>query len=502
MFPTVGNTLGAYTLVRELGKGGMGIVFEATDARLGARVAIKVLLDVHGQESSAAKRFERESHIVMRLHSPHIVRTLAASVTPEGYPYIVMEFFDGCDLARLLASHGHLTEAEVVGLAQQLCSALSIAHDAGVVHRDLKPANIFVALEHGATTFKLMDFGIAKDLNSGEGLTATSTMIGTTRYMSPEQVRSSRQATSASDLWSVGVIMFKLLSGRYPFVGATQSDVAMSILLDPAPSLQSVCPTVTTDLASIVDRLLLKAPSARFGSARDLGAALHAFPSASVSPSLLELAPKTVSNPEQGPTLSSDLPTPKTIAAPNDAAGARGTHARQHSASQQSAKSRPGHALPVAGTVALAPISRASHIAPKPVDRTAASSLSSSRVLAEPDENTRTLQHLGIIVGVGSVAVFLALATLVALGRESRVEPRKPGGTAQSREADLSSPSASSPRPTMPPMPSEYSESPLKPPPEVEATAVRSSQAAGQRTPESLTSGSPSAAASALDRTP
>lgn len=303
----VGDTLGRYELVRELGQGGMGVVYEARHKGLGTRFAIKVLLAVHSKGSSAAQRFEREGRIVAKLSSPHIVRTLDADTTPDGHPYIVMEFFDGCDLGKVLEERGTLRLGEVASIVRQLCVGLEHAHAEGVVHRDLKPANIFVALENGATVIKLMDFGIAKDLSSSEELTATSVMIGTTHYMAPEQVRSSRQTTAASDLWSVGVIVFRLLSGRHPFTGPNHADIAMSILLDPVPSLASFCPNIPVEFANLVARLLAKDPLKRLSSARELADALAPFATEPVSldalgpPPTAPASESRTTEPTQGP---------------------------------------------------------------------------------------------------------------------------------------------------------------------------------------------------------
>lgn len=279
----IGDTLGRYELVRELGQGGMGIVYEGRHKSLGTRVAIKVLLAVHAKASSAAQRFAREGKIVAKLASPHIVRTLDADTTDEGYPYIVMEFCQGCDVAQLLEARGPLSVGEVAGIARQLCVGLAHAHAEGVVHRDLKPANLFIAIENSATVVKVMDFGIAKDLSAEEELTATSVMIGTAHYMAPEQIRSSRHATPASDLWSLGVIMFRLLTGRHPFAGATHTDIAMAVLLDPVPSLLGELPDVPPGFAAIVARLLTKDPASRLSSARELGEALAPYATEEIS---------------------------------------------------------------------------------------------------------------------------------------------------------------------------------------------------------------------------
>ncbi|MFO0666792.1 MAG: serine/threonine-protein kinase [Polyangiaceae bacterium] len=434
----VGDTLGRYELVRELGQGGMGVVYEARHKGLGTRFAIKVLLAVHSKGSSAAQRFEREGRIVAKLSSPHIVRTLDADTTPDGHPYIVMEFFDGCDLGKVLEERGTLRLGEVASIVRQLCVGLEHAHAEGVVHRDLKPANIFVALENGATVIKLMDFGIAKDLSSSEELTATSVMIGTTHYMAPEQVRSSRQTTAASDLWSVGVIVFRLLSGRHPFTGPNHADIAMSILMDPVPSLASFCPDIPVDFANLVARLLTKDPLKRLSSARELSDALAPFATEPVSldalgpPPTVPASDSRTTEPTQGPpqkaprmitpsaVAPSSLPLAPTVRVPEEA--------QVHAAGiPVLAGARPPGSL--GPTMLAAPMQVANNVEH--------STLSSSPASSDREPEVARLRPLRVVAATMGVLLALGAVTIGASAYRARGRDHAAQGGEQRTDAAL-----------------------------------------------------------------
>jgi eukaryotic-like serine/threonine-protein kinase len=216
----VGQRLGPFAIDRELGSGAMGTVYAGVYTKTGQRVAVKVMAPGLGTRETAAARFEREAAILKQFNHPNIVR-LFGTGRYHGTPYYAMEFIEGESLDHVLARRGRLTWEEVVTLGQQLCSALQHAHLQGVIHRDLKPSNLMI-LPDG--TLKLTDFGIAKDLDVTQ-LTSANCTVGTASYMSPEQCQGSRNLTYKSDLYSLGVVFYELLTGRKPFEAENAMDM-------------------------------------------------------------------------------------------------------------------------------------------------------------------------------------------------------------------------------------------------------------------------------------
>ncbi|PSM31647.1 serine/threonine-protein kinase [Haliangium sp. UPWRP_2] len=235
-----------YRIVRLLGRGGMGAVYRAQHIHTGERVALKVLLqqhDVDGGDAQTLERFRREMRAPARIRSEHVVRVSDADVATEigGAPFLVMELLDGCDLDKLLRTRGMLPPEEVVWIFHQIAGTLDKAHALGVVHRDLKPGNLFLhkAGSRGLLV-KLLDFGIARITQSDGSspadpkLTSTGALLGTPSYMSPEQVRGqSDQLGPASDIWSLGHVVFQLLTGRCYFQAGTVAELIGQILFAP-----------------------------------------------------------------------------------------------------------------------------------------------------------------------------------------------------------------------------------------------------------------------------
>ncbi len=208
----LGQQIGPFAVEKELGSGAMGTVYLARHLEKGARVAIKFMAPGLGTSEKTLARFEREAAILKQLKHPNIVRLLAIGKYKKS-PFYAMEFIEGESLDHLMARRGRMTWEEVVTLGQQLCAGLQHAHHAGIIHRDLKPSNLMI-LPDG--TVKLTDFGIAKDLDE-TGLTGTNCTVGTASYMSPEQCRGEKNLTGKSDLYSMGVLFYELLTGRKPF---------------------------------------------------------------------------------------------------------------------------------------------------------------------------------------------------------------------------------------------------------------------------------------------
>jgi len=219
----LGQKLGDFEIEGELGAGAMGMVYRARYLKNNAPVAIKIISGGHDTNPNSVARFERETAILKKLSHPNIVR-LYATGRWRGTPFYVMEYVAGETLDARLQKRGKFSWEEVVDLGRQMCAALQHAHHQGIVHRDLKPANIMIMPDD---TVKLMDFGIAKGLELSQ-LTATNCTVGTAAYMSPEQCRGERDLTAKSDLYSLGVLFYELLTARRPFLAETTLDMFLA----------------------------------------------------------------------------------------------------------------------------------------------------------------------------------------------------------------------------------------------------------------------------------
>lgn len=257
-----------YELLKLLGRGGMGEVWQAQHLRLPKRVAIKVLDPVIQNNPEAVARFRREAFIASQLGHPNIVEVLDFNTLPDGVSYLVMELLEGESLRDRLA-RGALTVDETLIIIKQVASALEVAHQAGVVHRDLKPENIFLVFRPGALSsepwVKILDFGISKIQGSQTLVTREQALLGTPGYMSPEQAAGKNsEIDSSTDQFALATIVYEMLSGRCPFTGNTLSEVIYKVVFEPTPSLKEVNPAVPFHIAEAVDRSLAKDPRQRF----------------------------------------------------------------------------------------------------------------------------------------------------------------------------------------------------------------------------------------------
>ncbi len=292
----------AVRLVRPLGAGGMGSVWVADHLALHTHVVVKFIAEDLAKSPEALARFSREAAAAAQVKSPHVVQTFDHGVTDAGRPYIVMELLEGRDLAAHLEVSGPMPLAEIADVITQLARGLDRAHARGIVHRDIKPENIFLCdAGNGEVFVKLLDFGIAKGvaalaLDTG---TKTGSAIGTPYYMSPEQLLGAKDIDFRADLWSVGVVTFEAITGTKPFDADTIGGIAVKAHSEPHPKPSKYRP----DLPAAVDvwfaRACAKAPSERFGSAKEMADALAA----------------AVTGRAPAPVVSASLPSPRALPA-------------------------------------------------------------------------------------------------------------------------------------------------------------------------------------------
>ncbi|MBK8257305.1 MAG: protein kinase [Polyangiaceae bacterium] len=278
---------GKYLVDRVLGIGGMGAVVAATHTQLDQRVAIKFLLPAMLGSKEVVERFQREARAAAKIKSEHVVRVSDVGTLDGGIPYIVMEFLEGRDLGELLERRGNLPIVLAVDYILEACEALAEAHAAGIVHRDLKPSNLFLArLADDTDIIKVLDFGISKQvsteaLQSNPSLTKTTDVFGSPTYMSPEQLKASRNVDARADIWALGVILYELLTGAPPFGGGTVAEIFGAILHQPTPRIREVRKDAPAELERIILHCLEKEADKRFQNIAEFADALMPFGSES-----------------------------------------------------------------------------------------------------------------------------------------------------------------------------------------------------------------------------
>jgi serine/threonine protein kinase len=302
--PTTDTVLaGKYLLESVIGSGAFGSVYRARHLGLDHRVAVKVLKAGSASSPEAAERFRREGVAACRVRHPNAVTVMDFGVTAGGAPFLVMELLDGRSLDAEIARSAPIPAARCAEIVIPLCGVLSEAHQVGILHRDVKPANIFLHRSRVGETVKVLDFGIAKLLDAGQSLTIEGGIVGTPAYMAPERFRGATLDGKA-DVYSVGVLLYQMLSGRLPFEGGADADllaVAMMHLNEEPPRLKGGVPAVVEE---VVRAALAKDPAQRPG-AFDLGVALaRAAGLAATQPEILYPATlEVVGDPEDNPTL-------------------------------------------------------------------------------------------------------------------------------------------------------------------------------------------------------
>ena len=301
---------GKYEMVRLIGRGGMGVVFEARHTTLGERVAIKVLLATAVRSAETTARFLREARAAFAVADEHVARVLDAGTGPSGDPYLVMELLEGSDLAEVLRTRGPLPFADVVDYVAQACAGLSAAHAQGIVHRGVKPANLFLSrAAKGTPLVKILDFGIAKaDDTTGPALTSTSTGIGTLPYMSPEQVKASRDVDARADVYSMGATLHELLTGRPLFEAPGPAELIVAILHAEPTALHALRPDAPPLLGAVIARATRKDREERYPTAALLATAARE--------ALTSLAPNTNAAATDPWTAGASLPSALASTAP------------------------------------------------------------------------------------------------------------------------------------------------------------------------------------------
>ncbi len=278
--PLIGATLGErYRVTRRIAEGGMGAVYEAEQLALGRRVAIKVLHAHMASDEDIVRRFEREARATTAIGHPNIVEVVDFGTLESGARYLVLEYLDGRDLGRVLREGGPLSVGRAARLAMQIAEGVGAAHAKGIVHRDLKPENAIV-LDEGtaAERVKIVDFGISKIKDAAQGTadarTRTGTALGTPYFMAPEQAQGRREVDHRADVYALGVILFRLLTGHHPFDDASYPMLIVKICTEPAPELTTWRTDLPPELPALVARMLAKDPGQRPSSMDEVRAAL------------------------------------------------------------------------------------------------------------------------------------------------------------------------------------------------------------------------------------
>ena len=271
---------GKYKIVRVIGEGGMGAVYEGENVRIRRRVAIKLLHAGVASNTEMVQRFEREAQVAGTVGNDHILEILDLGALPSGERYMVMEFLDGVTLTDRIKARGRLSAKESVGLVRQVLRGLGAAHNAGIVHRDLKPDNIFILREKAGIRdyVKIIDFGISKfSEQSGVSsrMTRTGALMGTPHYMAPEQATGSTDIDRRTDIYAVGIIMYETVTGRVPFQAETFNQLLFEIALAKIIPARQVVPDLDPAVDSIIMKASARDPAQRFQSCEEFVAALE-----------------------------------------------------------------------------------------------------------------------------------------------------------------------------------------------------------------------------------
>ncbi len=283
LVPNVGDVIGdKYRLDRLVGEGGMGVVYAATHLPLAQPVALKVVRPDPSNRATATTRLVREARMVASLTSEHVARVQDVGTIADGTPYLVMELLSGATLQAIVSEQGALSVSEASEAIIQACHGLGDAHSHGIIHRDVKPSNLFRTFDgSGAPRVKVIDFGVSKasqgvdDANMLE--TKTGTLLGSPPFMSPEQIQTASDVDARTDVWSLGVVLYFLVSGKRPFEAQSLLDLMTLIAYEKEASLRTRAPSVPAGFEQVVDRCLQKRRDDRFSGVAELAEALVPF---------------------------------------------------------------------------------------------------------------------------------------------------------------------------------------------------------------------------------
>lgn len=404
--------LGKYRLERPIGKGAMGVVYAARHIQLDDRVAIKVLLPEMLAEPGVQERFLREAKAARRLKSEHIARVIDVGELPQGTPYIIMEYLEGKDLAKIRSERGALEVEEVVDYVIQACDAIAEAHALGIIHRDIKPANLFLTRRaDGSALIKVLDFGTSKmppkEADPTLEMTHTGMAIGSPSYMAPEQMLSSRSSDARADIWALGVVLYNLLTGKFPFRADTLLQMCAAVIqsspIPPSTHRGDLPPA----LEAVILKCLQKKPDDRFSDAAALARSLLPFATAETR--------YIVERIERVLGVTSDL-------APFLAPSIRGSQISPAEASAAGAKRAPmGSMKRLDGDGPSKDV-----IAPKALTTTSLSTLVRSGRSSEPDvaeAGDRPTKRPSRALVMGAVAALVACAGVAFLGTRPKLDP-------------------------------------------------------------------------------
>ena len=295
---------GRLRVLREIARGGMGVLYEAEDMTLRRRVALKVMPAELAADAAMRERALREARAVAQIQSPHAVQIFEIGTLDGGVPYLVLELLEGETLEAVLEREGPLPVETALRWTHAALGALAEAHARGLVHRDVKPANLFLARSSNGESVKVLDFGLVLDQGAIARLTQTGEGLGTPAYMAPEQMRASREVDARVDVWAVGVTLYELLTRRMPFEATSIPGLMRKVLSEPPTPIVTYRTGVPASVAALVERCLAREPTARFPDARALREAVLA--------ALRELSPDHASSARlpATPTTASRAPAP------------------------------------------------------------------------------------------------------------------------------------------------------------------------------------------------
>lgn len=276
--PFVGTELGgSYRVIDVLAEGGMGRVYIAEHTRIGRKYAVKVIHTPLAHRGDLKVRFDREARAMSAVQSDHVVDMTDVLTAPDGRTCIVTEMLEGQDLDRKLTTLGRLPIGEAVHLIRQACRGVAAAHAVGIVHRDLKPSNLFLAKDAGGgTALKILDFGVAKMGGDAE-MTGTGVIVGTPAYMAPEQARSAMHADARADVYALGAVLYRALTGQAPYGGGDASATLVRLLEESPQRPSLVERTVPPAIEAVIERAMARDPEQRFSTVAELDAALAPF---------------------------------------------------------------------------------------------------------------------------------------------------------------------------------------------------------------------------------